>query len=55
MSAECNHKCPYERGAEGDLTIEREGNMAMEAGIGVMYFEDGEKWGRSQGIQATKS
>lgn len=33
------------------MTVEGEGSMTVEAEIGTVCFEDGEKWGISQGIQ----
>ena len=40
-SPKCNHKCPHETEAEGDLTTDKkgEGNVSTEAETGVMLSQ----------------
>ena len=39
MGPKCNHKCPYEREAEGDLTTEEEREKKMSKSDGSDWID----------------
>lgn len=56
MSPKCNHKCPYERDVEGDLTMDRreESHVTTEVEIGMRQppnkeYEQPPEAGRGKG------